>query len=349
MEIAVQAPKKVHAPVISRLKIMSNMDIAEHRIPQDGRLKVTLDDADVDFRVSSLPTIFGEKIVMRILDKRALRLDLNDLGFNERAKQHFLEAISQPNGIVLVTGPTGSGKSTTLYSALGTLNGEDVNLVTVEDPVEYNIHGINQVQVNAKVGLTFASALRSILRQDPDIVMLGEIRDGETAAIAIQAALTGHLVLSTLHTNDAPSSISRLFDMGVEPFLLSASLNLCQAQRLIRKICPNCKSQQKIPGTAFEKIRVALPQTVPDSQIVAYAGEGCDICDHTGCKGRTTLVEVLPVGPELKELIAEGAPVAKITTKAKELGFQTLFEDGLDKILRGVTSIEEVFSAAAAG
>jgi len=347
LRTVVQAPPNVHAPVVSRLKIMSNLDIAEHRVPQDGRLKVTMDDADIDFRVSTLPTIFGEKVVMRILDKRALRLDLNDLGFGERCKKHFLEAIGQPHGMVLVTGPTGSGKSTTLYSALGTLNTDAVNLITVEDPVEYNIHGINQVPVNAKVGLTFAGALRSILRQDPDIVMLGEIRDGETAAIAIQAALTGHLVLSTLHTNDAPSSISRLLDMDIEPFLLAASLNLIQAQRLIRKICPACKRPEKIPATAFQRIRAALPESIPDSAIVAFAGDGCDACGHTGYKGRSTIVEVLPVGPELKELIAGGAPQAKITDKAIENGFETLFQDGVNKILAGSTSIEEVFAAAA--
>ena len=333
--------KNAYLPLVSRLKIMANLDIAEHRVPQDGRLKVTYQERDIDFRVSVLPTVHGEKVVLRILDKEGLKLDFTVLGFEAQARDMFIEAIAKPNGICLVTGPTGSGKSTTLYSALNNLNKEDTNIITLEDPVEYNIHGINQVQCNAKVGLTFGSGLRSILRQDPNVIMIGEIRDQETADIAIKAALTGHLVLSTLHTNDAPGAVSRLLDMGVEPFLLSASLNLCQAQRLVRKICEKCKKPVKVPRELLERYRDSLPQDLLNLSRT-YRGEGCKNCNGTGYRGRTCVVEMMPVTPELKDMIARHATIAEIKQKAKEEGMISLLENGLRKAFTGVTTLEEV-------
>jgi type IV pilus assembly protein PilB len=332
---------EVYAPVVSRLKIMSNLDIAEHRIPQDGRMKMMFEGRDIDFRVSILPTQFGEKVVMRILDKGGLKLDFTDMGFEPEARDLMLDAIQQPNGICLVTGPTGSGKSTTLYSALNHLNNDDTNIITLEDPVEYNIFGINQVQCNAKVGLTFSSGLRSILRQDPDVIMVGEIRDLETADIAIKSALTGHLVLSTLHTNDAPGAISRLLDMGIEPFMLAASMNLCEAQRLIRRVCPRCKKPVKIPQGFLDRHQADLP---PGSEKVthSYTGEGCKHCNGTGYKGRTSVVEMMPVTPTLKEMIADGATIAQIKKKAIEEGMITLLQNGIRKAFAGITTIEEV-------
>jgi len=269
------------------------------------------------------------------------------MGFEPEARDMFLEAIHKPNGICLVTGPTGSGKSTTLYSALNNLNVDDTNLVTLEDPVEYNIFGINQVQCNAKVGLTFASGLRSILRQDPDVIMVGEIRDQETADIAIKCALTGHLVLSTLHTNDAPGAVSRLLDMGIEPFMLAASLNLCQAQRLVRRVCGRCKKPVKIPQTVLDRYRDDLPEGT-DKKARAYQGAGCKHCGGTGYKGRTSVVEMMPVSPELKEMIAEGATIADIRKKALEQGMITLLQNGLRKALAGITSLEEVIRVTSA-
>ncbi len=333
--------KSVYPPLVSRIKIMANLDIAEHRIPQDGRMKLDYEDRDIDFRVSVLPTQHGEKVVMRILDKSGLQLDLTDMGFEEDARDLFLEAINMPNGIVLVTGPTGSGKSTTLYPALNNLNRDNVNLITLEDPVEYNIFGINQVQCNAKVGLTFASGLRSILRQDPDVVMVGEIRDHETADIAIKAALTGHLVLSTLHTNDAPGAVSRLLDMGVEPFMLSASLNLAQAQRLVRRVCDRCKKPVKIPQTVLDKYGDEFPEDARDARYT-YQGEGCEHCGNTGYKGRTCVAELMPVRPDIKAMIADGANIAELRARAREQGMTTLFQCGIRKALAGVTTLEEV-------
>ncbi len=342
-----QGESSVYSPVVSRIKIMANLDIAEHRIPQDGRMKLEFEGRDIDFRVSVLPTQHGEKVVMRILDKGGLKLDFTDMGFEPEARDMFLEAIHKPNGICLVTGPTGSGKSTTLYSALNNLNVDDTNLVTLEDPVEYNIFGINQVQCNAKVGLTFASGLRSILRQDPDVIMVGEIRDQETADIAIKCALTGHLVLSTLHTNDAPGAVSRLLDMGIEPFMLAASLNLCQAQRLVRRVCGRCKKPVKIPQTVLDRYRDDLPEGT-DKKARAYQGAGCKHCGGTGYKGRTSVVEMMPVSPELKEMIAEGATIADIRKKALEQGMITLLQNGLRKALAGITSLEEVIRVTSA-
>ena len=333
---------RVYSPLVSRLKIMSNLDIAEHRIPQDGRLKISFDGRDIDFRVSVLPTYHGEKVVMRILDKESLKLEFTDLGFEPEERDLFIENIRQPNGICLVTGPTGSGKSTTLYSALNNLNEEDANLITLEDPVEYNIDGINQVQCNAKVGLTFASGLRSILRQDPDVIMVGEIRDLETADIAVKCALTGHLVLSTLHTNDAPGAISRLIDMGIEPFMLAASLNLCQAQRLVRKLCPQCKKPVKVPAQFIERYKEHMPKGDDIDVTMAHKNEGCDKCGGKGYKGRTSVGEMMPVTATLKDVIAEGATIAKIRETALGEGMITLIQNGLKKVYAGLTTIEEV-------
>ena len=333
--------RRVYSSVVSRLKIMSSLDIAEHRIPQDGRMKLAYEDRQIDFRVSILPTQHGEKVVMRILDKGSLKLDFTDMGFEPEARDLFLEAIEKPNGICLVTGPTGSGKSTTLYSALNNLNKPDTNLITLEDPVEYNIFGINQVQCNAKVGLTFASGLRSILRQDPDVIMVGEIRDQETADIAIKCALTGHLVLSTLHTNDAPGAISRLIDMGAEPFMLSASLNLLEAQRLVRRICDRCKKPVKMPQTFLDRHRDEMPKDVDDVTRI-YQGDGCKHCGGTGYKGRTCVVEMMVVTPAIKEMIAGGSTVADIGAKARGEGMITLMENGPRKALAGVTTLEEI-------
>jgi type IV pilus assembly protein PilB len=336
----------VYPPLVSRLKIMANLDIAEHRIPQDGRLKIQFENRDIDFRVSILPTYHGEKVVLRILDKESLKLEFTDLGFEPHERDIFLDAIHKPNGICLVTGPTGSGKSTTLYSALNNLNEDDANLITLEDPVEYNIHGINQVQCNAKVGLTFASGLRSILRQDPDVIMVGEIRDQETADIAVKAALTGHLVLSTLHTNDAPGAVSRLLDMGLEPFMLAASLNLCQAQRLVRRLCPQCKKPTSVPENFLEKHKNQIPEDIENPN-VCYVGEGCKRCNGTGYKGRTSVVEMMAVTPHLKDLIAEGATIAQITEAAVGEGMVPLMQNCLRKAFAGITSLEEVLRVTA--
>jgi type IV pilus assembly protein PilB len=334
-----QPPPKLRAALSSRIKIMSELDIAERRLPQDGRIKLKIRGKPVDLRVSTLPTLFGEKIVMRILDRSNLNLDLTQLGFEQKALEDFQEAITSPYGMVLVTGPTGSGKTTTLYSALSTINNIDVNIMTVEDPVEYNLHGINQVHVKEEIGLTFASALRSFLRQDPDIIMVGEIRDFETAEIAVKAALTGHLVLSTLHTNDAPSTISRLLNMGVEPFLVSASVLLILAQRLCRKVCENCKEEEHIPVPALVKIGFSPEEA---KTIRCFKGKGCSICNDTGYKGRIALYEVMPVKEEIKELILEGASAAEIKNAAIRLGMRTLRMSGLTKLKEGITSVEEV-------
>jgi len=334
-----QPPLKLKAALTSRIKIMSELDIAERRLPQDGRIKLKIKDKAVDLRVSTLPTLFGEKIVMRILDKSNLNLDLTKLGFEENALKDFNEAIHSPFGMVLVTGPTGSGKTTTLYSALSTVNSVDVNIMTAEDPVEYNLHGINQVHVKEDIGLTFASALRSFLRQDPDIVMVGEIRDFETAEIAVKAALTGHLVLSTLHTNDAPSTISRLLNMGIEPFLVSASVILILAQRLARRICEHCKEEERIPESTLINIGFSQDEI---NTFKCYKGKGCAACSDTGYKGRLALYEVMPVKEEIKEMILKGASAAEIKREAVRLGMKTLRMSGLTKVKEGLTSVEEI-------
>ncbi len=334
-----QPPMKLKAALSSRIKIMSELDIAERRLPQDGRIKLKIKDRSVDLRVSTLPTLFGEKIVMRILDKSSLSLELTKLGFEEQALSDFNEAISSPYGMVLVTGPTGSGKTTTLYSALSTINKIDVNIMTAEDPVEYNLLGINQVHVREEIGLTFAAALRSFLRQDPDIIMVGEIRDFETAEIAVKAALTGHLVLSTIHTNDAPSTISRLLNMGIEPFLVSASVVLILAQRLCRKVCQQCKEEEAVPESALLSIGFSQDEI---NTFKCVRGKGCPSCNGTGYKGRIALYEVMPVKEELKELILKGGSTSEIKKMAVTLGMKTLRMSGLTKVKEGLTSIEEV-------
>ena len=332
-------PKKLQRALTSRMKIMADLDIAERRLPQDGRIKLRLKDKEVDLRVSTLPCLFGEKIVMRLLDKSNLTLDLTKLGFETKALQDFMKAISSPYGMVLVTGPTGSGKTTSLYSALSYVNNIDVNIMTAEDPVEYNLVGINQVQMKDEIGLNFAAALRSFLRQDPDIIMVGEIRDYETAEIGVKAALTGHLVLSTLHTNDAPSTINRLLNMGIEPFLVSSSVILILAQRLVRRICKDCKEPDKVPVQTL--VRAGMPEEQAKN-ITCYKGKGCQTCSDTGYKGRIALYEVMPIGEEVRELILQGASSDEIKKRAMDAGMQTLRKSGLVKIADGVTTIEEV-------
>ncbi|MFO0752411.1 MAG: type IV-A pilus assembly ATPase PilB [Thermodesulfovibrionales bacterium] len=340
LQPVLKLPVKMKNALTSRIKIMSHLDISERRLPQDGRIKLKFgEDREIDFRVSTLPTLWGEKIVMRLLDKSNLQLDLTKLGFDEKPLQDFLEAIERPYGMLLVTGPTGSGKTTTLYSALSQLNKPGVNIMTAEDPVEYNFFGINQVQIKDDIGLNFASALRSFLRQDPDVIMVGEIRDFETGEIAVKAALTGHLVLSTLHTNDAPSTVTRLINMGIEPLIVSASVVLVIAQRLARKICPKCREEQKVSEAALLKAGLA-PEEIPGA--VCYIGLGCPECNNSGYRGRVALYEVMPIKDELKELILQGASSAEIKKEAVRLGMATLRQSGLKKALEGVTSLEEV-------
>ncbi len=333
-------PMRLRNAITSRIKIMSQLDIAERRLPQDGRIRLVLGkDKEVDFRVSVLPTLFGEKVVMRVLDKSALKLDLGAIGFEETPLRHFREAIHQPWGMVLVTGPTGSGKSTTLYSALTELNTPTENISTAEDPVEMNIPGVNQVHVKEEIGLTFAAALRSFLRQDPDIIMVGEIRDFETAETAVKAALTGHLVLSTLHTNDAPSTINRLLNMGIEPFLLTASLILILAQRLVRRICKECKE----PLEVAPEVLMECGFSEEDSKsIQPMKGKGCRNCNETGYRGRTGLYEVMPCSDEIKEAILQGFSSIELKREAMRLGMMTLRGAGLLKVKAGQTTLEEV-------
>ncbi len=333
-------PLKLKNPLISRLKIMAALDIAERRLPQDGRIKLRLPGSkEMDFRVSVIPTIFGEKVVLRLLDKSSLQLDMTKLGFEESALFDFKDSISRPYGMVLVTGPTGSGKTTTLYSALSELNRITDNISTVEDPVEYNLVGINQVQIHDDIGLSFAAALRSFLRQDPDIIMVGEIRDFETAEIAIKAALTGHLVLSTLHTNDAPSTINRLLNMGVEPFLVSSSINLILAQRLARVICQRCRTEMQYPPEALIELGFD-PAEIDDLHF--FHGAGCENCNMTGFRGRIALYEVLPMREEVREAVLVGASALEIKRKAISFGMKTLRQSGLAKVREGATTIEEI-------
>jgi len=336
-------PLKMRDALTSRLKIMARLDIAEKRLPQDGRIKikVRLDNRsrELDFRVSTLPTIFGEKMVLRLLDKENLRLDMTKLGFEAESLEKFQRNIARPYGMVLVTGPTGSGKTSTLYSALQSLNTPETNIMTAEDPVEFNLPGINQVQMKESIGLNFAASLRSFLRQDPNIILVGEIRDFETAEIAVKAALTGHLVLSTLHTNDAPSTISRLMNMGIEPFLVATSVNLIQAQRLVRRICKECKVEMNTPSEALIDIGFPASET---KDIRTFKGSGCPTCNGTGYKGRVGLYEVMEVTDELRELILVGASGLELRRKAIDEGMLTLRQSGLEKIRQGLTSIEEI-------
>jgi len=336
-------PLKLKNALSSRLKIMSQLDIAERRLPQDGRIKLRMGkNREMDFRVSIMPTLWGEKIVLRLLDKGNLQLDMAKLGFDPAPLKDFSWAINQPWGMVLVTGPTGSGKTTTLYSALSELNQPDTNISTAEDPVEYNLHGINQVQMHDEIGLNFAMALRSFLRQDPDIVMVGEIRDFETAEIAVKAALTGHLVLSTLHTNDAPATISRLLNMGVEPFLITASVNLVLAQRLARKICADCKKELAIEPQALLDLGFSEEQVEHARQNKLYVGGGCQTCNGSGYKGRVALYEVMRFGDQLKEMVLQGASSAELKTAAIRAGMNSLRMSGIAKILAGTTTAEEI-------
>jgi type IV pilus assembly protein PilB len=337
---AMNLPLRIKNPITSRLKIMSKLDIAERRLPQDGRIKLRLGKKkEIDFRVSVLPCLFGEKTVLRILDKANLQVDLTKLGFEEESLKRFLDVLDKPYGMILVTGPTGSGKTTTLYSALSFLNKPGINIMTAEDPVEYNFLGMNQVQVREEIGLTFAAALRAFLRQSPDIILVGEIRDFETAEIAVKAALTGHLVLSTLHTNDAPSSISRLLNMGIEPFLVSASVILIAAQRLARKICTQCKQEEKVPVQALVQVGFSEEEA---AKVKAYKGKGCPTCNNSGYKGRIALYEVMLIGPEIKEMVLEGASADELKKTAMRMGMKTLRQSGLSKVKEGTTSLEEV-------
>ncbi len=338
-------PVKMKAALTSRIKILSQLNIAERRVPQDGRLKLKIGAKVIDFRVSTLPVIFGEKIVLRILDKGNLTLDLSKFGFEPKAEQDLMRNILNPYGMVLVTGPTGSGKTTTLYSALSRVNTIETNIMTAEDPVEYNLMGINQVLVRNEIGLTFAAALKAFLRQDPNIIMIGEIRDLETGGIAIKAALTGHLVLSTLHTNDAPSTITRMIDMGIEAFNVASAVNLVVAQRLVRRICRECKA----PHQYTEAELAALGDKIEEYRSVNFMkGTGCDTCNGTGYKGRAGLYEVMAMSPELRRLILRGGSVAEIRDQAVVDGMLTLRMDGMKKVERGVTTLEEVIKETAA-
>jgi len=332
-------PKRLEAALTSRVKIMASLDIAERRLPQDGRIKLRFNQREIDFRVSTLPTIFGEKTVMRILDKDSLQLDLTMLGFDPWSLDQFTKAIHSPYGMILITGPTGSGKTTTLYSAIHTINSPDVNIMTAEDPVEYNLKGVNQVQVNEEIGRTFAGALRAFLRQDPDIILVGETRDLETAQIGIRAALTGHLVLTTLHTNDCPSTVARLLDMGIPPFLVSSSLMLILAQRLGRRVCKDCKQ----PYEADEETLVPYGHVSQGlGKVNFFKGKGCATCNFTGMKGRVAIYEVMPITQELRDLMIRNAPTNEIREVAQVQGMKTLRQNALQKVLDGVMTIEEV-------
>ncbi|TGU72262.1 type IV-A pilus assembly ATPase PilB [Geomonas terrae] len=339
-------PLKLKNAITSRIKIMSELDIAERRLPQDGRIKIKLGGGkDMDYRVSVLPTLFGEKIVLRLLDKSNLQLDMSKLGYEPEALVHFKREIHKPFGMVLVTGPTGSGKTVSLYSALSELNKVTENISTAEDPVEFNFAGINQVQMHEDIGLNFAAALRAFLRQDPDVIMIGEIRDFETAEIGVKAALTGHLVLSTLHTNDAPSTINRLLNMGIEPFLVASAVNLISAQRLARRVCGECKVVEEVPVQALVEAGIAAEQA---PSVVCYRGTGCPKCNGTGYKGRVGFYQVMPMLEPIKEMILNGANTAEIKRESMRLGIKTMRQSGLTKLIEGVTSFEEVLRVTVA-
>jgi type IV pilus assembly protein PilB len=337
-------PLKMRAALISRFKILADLNIAERRLPQDGRIKLRIGNRLIDFRVSTLPTLFGEKIVLRILDKGNLTLDLEKFGMEPKAERDFMRAILNPYGMVLVTGPTGSGKTTTLYSALSRINTPEVNIMTAEDPVEYNLHGINQVQVRTEIGMTFAAALKAFLRQDPNIIMVGEIRDIETGSIAIKAALTGHLVLSTLHTNDAPSTITRMVDMGIEPFNVASAVNLITAQRLVRRICSKCKQPANYSEDWLQAAGIGEEER---AGVTFYKGKGCEECGGTGYRGRQGLYEVMAMSPTLRRMILQGASTAELRDQAIAEGMLTLRMDGMLKAKRGITTLEEVIKETA--
>ncbi len=345
LEEVMKPPVKLKAALTSRIKIMASLNIAERRVPQDGRIKLKMGQRVIDFRVSTLPVIFGEKVVLRILDKGNLTLDLTKFGFEKKAERDLMKAIMNPYGMVLVTGPTGSGKTTTLYSALSQVNSIDVNIMTAEDPVEYNIDGINQVLVRTEIGMTFAAALRAFLRQDPNIIMVGEIRDIETGSIAIKAALTGHLVLSTLHTNDAPSTVTRMIDMGIEPFNVASAVNLIVAQRLVRRICDGCRREIK----PTEEELAALGLSAKEAASVTFLrGRGCEACGQSGYRGRQGLYEVMTMSPALRRMILHGASTAELQEQAISDGMLTLRMDGVLKVTKGVTTIEEVIKETSA-
>ncbi len=334
--------KRLQPAITSRLKLMAKMNIAEMRLPQDGRIKVREGQREIDIRVSSLPTLFGESVVLRLLNREEVRLELETLGISADILGDFEKIISRPYGLVLVTGPTGSGKTTTLYGVMNRINAPDKKIITVEDPVEYQLDGINQIQIRPKIGLGFASALRNILRQDPDVILIGEIRDAETAEIAIQSALTGHLVFSTLHTNDAASAITRLQEMGVESYLLSSCLLAVMAQRLVRKICPHCGAAYDLPPGFFEEVVQALGVDSTQAPSEVWRGKGCANCANTGFSGRTGIYELIQVDDEIRRLIVKGADSGSILSKARSLGMRTLRQDGLQKVLAGQTTFEEV-------
>ena len=335
--------RKMQAAVLARIKILSDMDIAERRLPQDGRLRIRASGRDIDVRVSTIPTIYGEKIVMRILDATAASRTLDELGFEEHRLKEFKTALSQPHGIVVVTGPTGSGKSTTLYAALNFLNSPEDNITTVEDPVEYRLAGVNQIQTKAEINLDFAICLRAILRQDPDIILIGEIRDKETVEIAIKASLTGHLVLSTFHTNDAPSAISRFLYMGIEPYLLASTLNLVVAQRLVRRICEKCKEPVQLNEEVLKRLKIDPDQA---KDVVFYHGKGCGACGNTGHKGRLPIFEFLVMDHEIREMIITGSNERAIRAAARKKGYGGLLESGVSNMIKGLTTAEEVLSTA---
>ena len=338
LQDAKRPPKALHNPIVSRLKVMSSLDIAERRLPQDGRFKVRLHGREVDFRISVLPSSKGEKVALRILDKSQATLDLDKMGFDKKSLEEIQKLAMRPHGMILICGPTGCGKTTTLYSILDYINSPEDNVITVEDPVEYIIDGINQVTARPGIGLTFAGALRSILRQDPDIIMIGEIRDFETVDIAIKAALTGHLVLSTLHTTTAAGSVTRLINMGVEPFLMTSSIILVGAQRLVRKICPNCKESYELDADVAGSFGIKAN----GKKVLLYRGKGCEVCRKTGYKGRTAIIEVLILTPKIKALILESAQEYKILETARQEGMKTLRENGIALVLEGVTTLDEV-------
>ncbi len=335
----IRIKKSLHDPIVSRVKVMARLDIAEKRIPQDGKIRLKVAGKDIDVRVSTLPTMYGERVSLRILDRTATILSIEELGMEEDIIYEMRKLIRKTYGMVLITGPTGSGKTTTLYACLSEINSPEINIMTIEDPVEYHLKGINQIQVNPKVGLTFASGLRSILRQDPDVIMVGEIRDAETASIAIHAALTGHLVLSTLHTNDAPSAITRMIDMGIEPYLISSAIFGTLAQRLVRKICPECKTPYEPDRKELELIGISKSD-LPDG--IAFTGKGCKNCFGTGFKGRTGIFELFLIDDEIRELINQKTDSMKLKSVAISKGMRTLRDDGILKIKKGVTTIQEV-------
>jgi type IV pilus assembly protein PilB len=345
LQEVMKPPIKMRAALTSRVKIMAALNIAERRVPQDGRIKLKMGVRVIDFRVSTLPVLFGEKIVLRILDKGNLTLDLKKFGFEPKAENDLMKAILNPYGMVLVTGPTGSGKTTTLYSALSQINTIEVNIMTAEDPVEYNLMGINQVLVKNDVGMTFAAALKAFLRQDPNIIMVGEIRDMETGSIAIKAALTGHLVLSTLHTNDAPSTVTRMIDMGIEPFNVASAVNLIVAQRLVRRVCSGCKTEHQYSDEELHALSIPLAEA---NKLTFFKGQGCDTCGGTGYKGRQGLYEVMAMSSSLRRLVLKGASTEELREQAVKDGMLTLRMDGMLKVKRGITSLEEVVKETAA-